>query len=357
MLKRLLLLVVMQVFSLAVFSQEISWPSPEVAQMYRQAKEYLSKGAIQQAVTLFRQAIQLAPDVPLLYRDLGQALLLAREYNDAYKAVEPMLKNGKPEEQVYQVAGAALLGKGDKKKARKMLEKGLEDYPYSGMLYNEMAKYHESEEEMADALANWLRGIEKDPAYHLNYYNAARIYSLTEEPVWTIIYGEIFVNMERETARSLEVRKMMMQAYRKLFASLGSKTAKDLSMVRDFETAYLQTMLQVSPVVSDGINTDNLTMLRARFTMDWMKDWQSKYPLSLFHYHNRMLSDGVFEAYNQWLFGKAESPAEFESWTKFHLEAVPDYLDWLKTNAYKPTSSDFYNRENVKALFPKKKKG
>jgi tetratricopeptide (TPR) repeat protein len=344
------------------FAQDLYWPSPEIEQMYKQARQHLERGAIKQSIVLFSQAIERAPQVMLLRRDLAYALNLAGEHEDAYKTIEPIFKDGQADEMSYQIAAVALLGKGEKKKTKNIIQRGLKAYPKSGRLYNELGKYYENNDDMEYALDAWVKGIEADPGYHMNYYNAARVYATTSKPIWTIMYGEIFINLERYTNRSTEIRGLMLQAYKSLPTTLGKTTLPKFGTNivagedASFETAVMHTMQQLLPLLNDGVTTDNLMMLRTRFIMDWKKDYAAQYPFSLFAYHDQMLGDGEFEAYNQWLFGKAENAKQFESWTKFHLQAIPDFEAWAKTNQYKPKAEDFYNSKNFRALFAKKKK-
>lgn len=341
--------------------QVSDWPTPEVEQMYRQAKDYLSKGGIQQAISLFRQAIQLAPDVPLLHRDLGQALNITGAYSEAYDIVAPLINSRRADEQTYQIAGAALAGKGERKKARNLLERGIGIYPHSGMLYYELGKNHENSGDNEYALDAWLQGIENDPAYHLNYYEAARIYSLTDKPIWTILYGEIFVTLERHTPRSTEARRLMLNAYEAIFKNIGNLpvpkygTFTPTMAGTDFETAVMQTMMQLAPVVSDGITTENLIMLRTRFTMDWLTNYSARFPYSMFTYHDKLLRAGHFDAYNQWLFGKTENAGQFAAWTSFHPDAIATYESWALHTPFYPTAGDFYNKKELSRLFRKKK--
>jgi tetratricopeptide (TPR) repeat protein len=327
--------------------------------MYNQAKEYLSKGAVQQSIVLFKNAIQTAPKVMLLYRDLGQALNIAGNHEEAYQSIEYVLKNGQADEMTYQIAGAALLGKGDQKSARRIIETGIKAYPSSGMLFGELGKYHEINTQPELALAAWLKGIQSDPAYHLNYYNAARLYAGTDKSVWTIIYGEIYVNLDRHSTRAIEIRELMLKAYRTVFHASGTirkyGSSKNTSEEQTFERAVSETLKRLSAVVSDGVTTENLAMLRTRFVMDWTANFSNRYPFSLFSYHERMLREGEFDAYNWWLFGKVENLQQYESWIQFHKEAISDYEKWATNNRFLPTAGDFHNREDFKNLFPKKK--
>src|SRR5690606_34819756 len=108
--------------------------------------------------------------------------------------------------------------------------------------------------------------------------------------------------------------------------------------------------------MSDGITTDNLTMLRTRFAMEWNRRFAHQYPFTLFSYHDKMLRDGTFDAYNQWLFGAVENLNQYQSWNKFHDKAMPALESWVKANPYKPTAGDFYNSGDV-TIFHRKKKG
>ena len=118
----------------------------------------------------------------------------------------------------------------------------------------------------------------------------------------------------------------------------------------------MDVFLQLAPVMSDGITAENLTMLRTRFVMEWMSNYAAKYPYSLFTYHDRLLREGQFEAYNQWLFGNAENQAMYRSWTQFNPNAIPGVTAWMHQNRYYPTASDFYNTKEIASLFSKKKK-
>jgi hypothetical protein len=53
-----------------------------------------------------------------------------------------------------------------------------------------------------------------DPNYSSNYYNACKFYYLTVDKVWSLIYGEIFVNLESYSKRTPEVKKILWKAIR-----------------------------------------------------------------------------------------------------------------------------------------------
>ena len=338
-----------------------SWPSPEIEQMYQTARGYLMSGNLQQAIVAYRQAIQLAPDQMILHRDLGRAYYLSGNSQQAEEILEPILKSGEADEQTYQMMSAIQLGAGDKKKAKSTLQKGIDRFPTSGILYHELGKLYEEQNEMEEALGAWLTGIQQEPSYHLNYFEAARAYLMTDEPMWTVLYGEIFVNMEQQTPRSYEMREMLLNAYKRIYYTVPngeipkfSKNARQENTT-SFEATLRTAMMKLSPVVSDGVSTENLTMLRTRLAIDWEAVYSKKYPFSLFAFHDKMLRMGYFEAYNAWLFGKVENAQQHEAWLKFHENVMPAFEAWLLQNKYKPATGEFYNDKELSGLFKQKK--
>lgn len=340
------------------------WPTPEVEQLYKQARESLSRGNLKQAIINYQQVIQIVPTKMVLYRDLGQAYYLAGAYDEAIKTLDPIIKSGEADEQSYQITATCLAAADEKKKAKTVLKDGLTKFPHSGLLYHEMGVMHENEKEYVYALETWLDGIQNDPGYHLNYYEAARTYMNTNKPAWALLYGEMFVNMEQHTPRANETRSMIMAAYRRIFTSLangevpkfeGKSKKKVNGRENNFEEAVYTTFIKLSPVVSDGITAENLVMLRTRFIMDWYHTYAFTYPFSLFSRQQDMIRNGFFDAYNQWLFGRAENMQVYEAWNKFHKDAIPSLEQYLRDNPYRPVGGDFYNDKTVDGIFLKNK--
>ncbi len=358
------IIVALVLFTSFQVKAQTDWPTPEVKDMYDQARDFLSKGYLQQAIITYQHAIQLAPDKLVLYRDLGKAYYLSGNYKDAQATLEPILKSNEADDQTYQVMASCLKAENDTKKAKTILERGIAHFPHSGILYHDLGKIYDDGNEEVYALQTWLDGIEKDPAYHVNYYEAARTYMNTDKIVWAIIYGEIFVNIEQQTPRSNETRKMLVDAYTKLFYNISTGNVpkfgqvKSLDEAHSFEEAVKNTLLKLSPIISDGINTENLIMVRTRFLMDWYAQYADRYPFTLFTYQDNMLRNGFFDIYNEWLFAKAQNEQEYTAWNKFHEGAMTQFEAWKAQHPFKPVADDFYNNKKVEDIFtkPKKKK-
>ena len=173
-----------------------------------------------------------------------------------------------------------------------------------------------------------------------NYYNAASYYYFTKDKVWTLIYGEIFVNMEYLTERATEIKRMLLSTYKeKLFADEGSKDyAKN-----DFARAVLQTYNKQSSLTSRGITIESLNMIRTRFILDWFTSYASKFPFKLFDYQQQLIREGMFEAYNQWLFGPIDNLPAFDQWTKTNSEAYNKFSNFQKGRVFKMPVGQHYH--------------
>jgi len=357
--RHIFICMLLSVTAVTSFAQP-SWPTPEVENLYKQARQYHSQGNLREAIVRYQQAIQIAPEILLLHRELAHAYYLAQGYNEAMATLEPIIKQQQADAETYKIMAQCLVATKETKKAKKLLREAITIMPTAGPLYNQMGIIHENDNEMVYALESWLDGISKDPGYHLNYYDAARVYMNTDKVVWAILYGEMFINMEQYTKRAYDTRAMLLEAYKRLFTTLSTGNVPKFGSTGSaqglsFEEAVYNTYIRLSPVMSDGYTTENLIMLRTRFIMDWTLQYASRYPFSLFSRQDDMIRNGYFDMYNQWLLGIVENKSQYDAWTKFHPDAIRHLEDWLARNPYRPTTADFYNEKIVDGIFQKKK--
>ncbi|MEI8278148.1 MAG: tetratricopeptide repeat protein [Bacteroidota bacterium] len=337
------------------------WPSPEAQHKYNEAHELLVNGNVKQSIVLFQQVQKVAPYMTVIYRDLGQAYYLTAKYEDAIATLESIIKSKQADEQSYQIMVACMAAAGERKKAISVLENGITLYPHSGLLYHELGKIYEEEHNEEEAISNWVKGIRVAPAYRLNYFELAHAYLEEEDLISALLYGEAFVNMEMKTNRADDARRMMVTAYRKLFFMPDNVTPKygegfAMPAAINFKETVKNTLISAAGVMDDGMNIENLIMLRARFVMDWEIKYAKKYPVNLFAYQDTLLRNGYFDAYNQWLLGKAVNRTDYEQWEKFHSSAIAQFEVWSEMHPLKVTLTDFCEDKDTKNSSEKHKK-
>ena len=101
-------------------------------------------------------------------------------------------------------------------------------------------------------------------------------------------------------------------------------------------------MSKQSPVTAGGITTEILSMVRSRFTLDWFSV-KTRPAFKLFSYQQQLLKDGMFEAYNQWLFGATENLSAYENWVKTHNAEYQSFLASQKTRIFKVPADQYYH--------------
>lgn len=332
-------------------AQPETLPSEEARKAYENASEYLNRGDYSNAVMMYTQAIRLAPDNVMLRRDLAYAYFLSGNKDKAKEVIDPVVNSDFADEQTYQVASAIENSLGNSNKAEKIINTGLKRFPQSGILYNAKGNLAvgDGKNGNKNAIAAWQQGISADPSYYANYYNAAKYYYATNDPVWAAIYAEIYVNLDPNSAKTSEMKKVMMDAYRMLFSTsddeLPGFKAKEKSSAQSgslssFAKAYKDVMIKNGATISSGLGVENLIMLRTRFILDWNKLYTDRYFSTLFAYQDKLLRSGNFDCYNQWLFGATDDSQEFGIWVKNNADAYSRYEQWKQNNPLMPSVSD-----------------
>jgi Tfp pilus assembly protein PilF len=313
------------------------------ASMKETARNYMRSGDWDNAILVLNRAIQQDPTNLDYQKDLAMTFYYKKDYVRGMELVKDLLERDDADVIVYQIGGNIYKALEEVKEAEKMYKKGLKKFPKSGPLFSEYGELLWAKKDYS-AITQWEKGIEMDPSFAGNYYNAAVYYFYTQDKLWTIIYGEIFVNMEYLTERATEMKKLVLKAYKeKLFTNVdGGKEDKKKS---NFNKAVLNTYNRQASVVDRGMNLETLHMLRTRFVLDWFNNNNTakQFPYRLFEYQQQLIREGMFEAYNQWLFGSVENLSAYDQWTRSNIEASEKFSNFQKGRVFKIPAGQFYH--------------
>lgn len=306
------------------------------------AYSFMKTGDHDNAILVLNKALQTAPDDEQLLQDMALAYYYKKDFAQARGYAKKLTDRDEVNVMSYQIAGTVFRALEEVKEADKMYKKALKKYPASGALYNEYGELLWSKNDET-AIAQWEKGIQADPSYPGNYYNASTYYFFTKDKVWSIIYGEIFVNMEYLTERAREIKEQLLKAYKeKLFLTTNVEEGKP---VNPFSKAVYDTYAKQASLTGKGLTVETLTMIRAKFILDWYAQYGAKYPFRLFDYQQQLLRTGMFEAYNQWLFGPVENLAAFDLWTRTNAEAYKRFTNFQKNRVFKMPAGQFYGEK------------
>jgi tetratricopeptide (TPR) repeat protein len=325
--------------SIAAMAQE-----PDAAQLQETAKQFMRGGDWTNAVMVLNKALAKDPGNVSIQKDLALTYYYQRDFAKAKETIKPLVEREDADIQVYQIAGNIYKAIQESKDAEKKYRKALKKYPNSGALYAEYGELLWMMNENFNCIEQWELGIKNDPGYAGNYYYASRYYFFTTDKVWALIYGEVFVNMESYSSKTAEIKNLLLDGYKKFF--VNDPKAKPSKTKNEFTEAFTSVMNQNSAVISSGITTETLTMLRTRFLLDWNKQYAAKFPYRLFDHQKQLLQEGMFDAYNQWIFEAAGDLAKYQSWTKLNADQYNEFTRFQKSKLFKVPAGQYYKSAN-----------
>ena len=202
--KKALFLLLSFSITIAAFSQD------DVKTMHETAKTFMRSGDFDNAIIVLNRALQKDTKSLEMQKDLVMCYYLKRDYTKALEGVEVLLERDDADVITYQIAGNVYKALEEVRDCEKMYKKAIKKFPKSGPLYSEYGELLWAAKNYS-AIDQWEKGIQTDPAYSGNYYNAALYYFFTKDKVWSLVYGEIFVNMESLSERGAAMKNLLLR--------------------------------------------------------------------------------------------------------------------------------------------------
>ncbi|MES2645691.1 MAG: tetratricopeptide repeat protein [Bacteroidota bacterium] len=316
-------------------------PAQDVQQLRETARSFQKQGDYDNAILVLNKAAGIEPLNPDVQKELGLVYYVSRQYQKAIEVMKPLADRADADEQTFQVTALIYRGQQNFKEADRTYKAALKKFPKSGMLYAEYGDLLESKDPgLSKGIQLWEKGIEIDPEYPNNYYYATKYYLNSATDMWGLLYGEIFVNLESFTGRTTEIKHLLLEGYKKIYA-FGLLTAKGKS---PFEDGMLETLRKQTSLTGNGITTEILTAMRTRFVLDWNTTMSKKYPFKLFELHRQLLQEGLFDSYNQWLFGSVENISIYQAWTTAHSTEYAAFNKYQRNRLFKVPEGQYYNK-------------
>lgn len=267
--------------------------------------------------------------------------MLQKEYSSAVKILNKVKKYKGINSQVYQMLGNCYSYLGNPQKAIKEYEAGIKKFPKAGNLHLEKGNIFLMQEDYNKAIVNYKNGIVAEPMYPSNYYRLALLYLSSNNKLNGLIYGELFLNIERTTARTQEMSELLYQTYESSI-SFGEKEGsvtldfcKVTLFVDDLEKGNFDLPLCapfgknfiLATIGQSEVSLGSLSQMRSRFIDNFFLGDQKEYPNVLFEYHKKMIDNGVFEAYNHYLL-QIGAPKQFEQWLETNEQQYDAFVEW-----------------------------
>jgi tetratricopeptide (TPR) repeat protein len=314
----------------------------EADKLYRQAMAKMdNEKDFTTAIQLLDQAIKL--DVKNLDYQYGKAYACFNkdDFNATAKILEKLVKASAAIPVYYQLLGDTYVHLNDKGRSDAIYLKGIEKFPDAGLLYAGQGIKEYNNKNNDKAIEWFEKGIEFDPLCPTNYYYASLLYGETTERVWSILYGEIFCNMETQGSRFDTVSKSLYDVYNRSITFKDSSIAvsftqfatipfSDLSNFKlPFANGVFEMNYLLSLVGEKEMNIAVLNNVRTNFISLYFSNKQNiTYSNILFEYHKKLIDANYFECYNYRLFRNGNT-TEADKWIEQNKEKYAQFSEWF----------------------------
>lgn len=313
------------------------------------AIEQMDGGHFDEAARLLRTVLAEDPKNFTANYEMGFLLYQQERYAESVEVLRRLKRKDYPP--LYQMLGNAYDMAGDRKRAVKTYKEGLKHNPDAGRLYLELGNIAYAEGQYDRALGYYRTGATVDPAHASNYRSQALLYATSTEPVWALVWGEMFMNRERGSRRTSDMSRKLGEIYRNNIV-IESDSAVRVTFSRNqrisqegfrlripFGTAVFEVGV-LAALTADGI-PDSLTLavlsdMRERFVDTYFEKYDRMLldddaVRPLMAYQRRVKEAGMMRPYTYWVLSQG-FPEEFDRWRDAHPRQWSEFIEWFTAN-------------------------
>lgn len=312
-------------FSLLLLLPALQYAQSEAQTYFQTATKHAEKGEYKDASKYFKKAHKADKQNDEYRYQLALSYYRQSKFEDAIEYLQTIIQQPQEKIEYYRLLANAHDLNGDYTQSVKILKKALKQFPTEAELYFDWGVIELLREKPQAALDRWEQGIKTDPNYPDNYYWAAKTYATSNEPLWTLLYGEMFMNIERNGGdRFNEIAKLVLNTY--LRVANDTLATPELLLERKKSNPFEKGHYELQGILAKNQSADVTSLsnnhiqavieYRKLFLDLWLQSFHEKYPTPLYSYHQQLSESGHFEAYNYWLFNQAN---------------IRDYNIWMQT--------------------------
>lgn len=311
----------------------------EVDAMRKAAQSKMQENKFDEALQILASALLVAPGNADVMKDQMFYAFLSRDYAKSIDIGKELITKPESDAQAFQIMGMCYKAIADIKEGDKLYRAGIKKFPSSGVLYSEYGDMLMNNKDIANAVKQWEKGVEMDPGYSGNYYFLSKQYAQTGNIIWGLLYGEIFVNIESLTKRTAEIKAQVAGGYQKLLENKNAITVlkKEGTL---FEKSVVKCLSNAALIADTQLSVEALSAFRSRFIYLWNNE-NPNMPFRLFEHHTQLLQDGMFDAYNQWLFHSGDD-TDYQSWIAAHTDEDRDFKTFQQNVLFKIPKGQYY---------------
>lgn len=311
------------------------------AQVHETAMNFVRTGDFDNANIAITNALAKDPNNYELLKEQLTVAYLKKDYAKTVELGKKLINHANVDAQAFQVLGTTYKMIAQDKAAYKTYEDGIAKFPEQGVLRNEYAELLTARKNDKEAIKQWELSIEKDPNYSASYYYAAKYYGEKSDLIWAIYYGETFINLESLSKRSVEMKELLLQWYKKIYAQ--PNIAIVYASKNNFANMIAATLAKQTSAATAGITPESLTTIREGFVKDWFNPDNAKYfTVRLFEHWQQLIKLNHFKAYNLWVFGAAANTDAYTQWIENNKQVNIAFQNFQGGKIFKIPAGQYY---------------
>lgn len=306
----------------------------------KEAITLMDNGKVDESIIILKECEKLDPKNYVYTYEIAYAYNLKKDYNSAIKVLDRLKNYKNIKSEIYQMSGNCYSYLGNSEKALNEYDSGLKKFPNAGNLYLEKGNEYYQQKKYDIAVLNYTKGVEVEPMFASNYYNLSTYFLNTKDKLSGIIYGEIFMNLERTTKRTLEMSSLLYSAYKEAIQINGDDSkiefceviidASKISKKNDFELPLCGIFGKnfiLATIGQKEVNLNSISEMRTQFVKNFFEKDYKQYPNVLFEYQKTLLDNNILDTYSHYLFQKG-AESEYKEWKSSHNKQYEEFVSW-----------------------------
>jgi tetratricopeptide (TPR) repeat protein len=344
----------------AAAQQAVTKDNPERVRLLKVALDHFNDKQYDSAVTEFRKAYALDTTRIEVRYEMALAFAAKRTFDSAESILREILPHPKAIDKYYQLLSNLRAEQDDTSGARMVIDDGIKRFPQSGRLHMERGMLYIQARRLDEAADEFEEGIQVDPGYHMNYYWAARSYSQGSERIWTLLYGEVLMNVDPNPSRLSIISDLIYRMHMRTYEDFRTSNAMNYSLARkgsadasapvevSFEDRFDELMTigaaKLRFFQDFEIPLLSIDTMQTVFIKEWYKrGYDALYPNAAIERHKTLLDAGLHSSYVVYLMQFAK-PLEAKAYFDANKKNYQRLLAWMKEHPFEMSTKNRFSR-------------
>ncbi len=310
-------------------------PQQQARTLSRQGLSALDSGDVKAAMKFFKQAQQLdTANINYQYQ-VASVHFLGKDFKQVVRILRPLMSHRDVSPNMIRLLANSYDNLGQQEKAIEFYKEGIKLSPHDGKFYHDLGNIYLMKKQREIALEYFETGILEDAKFINNCYWAAKVHLNGGNIWWGLLYGELFANAERNSARTYEMSKLLYDTYTKIVVQSSNSTWRIQVADSCFTSKFGKNcgdILKKTTLNIHGTTIEKVALLRQAFVKEWLAtpELKANFP-HLIHYWILIDQEDYTIPYIHWLLNQGDE-AEFEQWTNDNAPQFSRFITWFVEN-------------------------